>query len=85
MDTETTGTPPDVEAALAEGEVVLATGWAEVPMPRQGIVTFVSISMFIRLGYAIINRKRSADLRHGLWLPGFPSIASWVSSSRNRG
>ncbi len=51
---------------------MLAMAWAEVPMPRQGIVTFVSISMLIRLGYAIINRKRSADLRIRSVAVGFP-------------
>jgi hypothetical protein len=59
-------------------EVVIATGWTEVPMPRQGLMTIAPIGSFIRLGYVVVNKKRAADLRKN-------SAAAGLSLDRHMG
>jgi hypothetical protein len=53
----------DIYAILDSDEIIVALGWAEVRMPRQGILTVVPIGSLIRLGYVIVNKRRAADLR----------------------
>lgn len=68
----TSADPRDLEAILQPGEAVVATGWGEVAMPRQGLMTIAPIGGLIRLWYLVLNKKRSSDLRRKTAGMGMP-------------
>lgn len=61
-------------SSLGPDEVLIASGSAQVPMPRHGFMTLFPIGTIIRPGYVVLDRKRSADLPAQTLNSGFPMV-----------